>query len=580
MPGTLESPPATAVPPMTTTAIDVEQIFRAHVERRAAGEAGEQVAATRRQHGAEDVGDEPGAIDRDARHPGGPHASGRSPRSSGRRWSFRAGTRRRATRSRAMIATLGTPQRARRGEVGEEGRRLDAQAAVGPDRGRLHDEAHRQRGDDRRDAQRLDERVVADADADADQDRDDKARQRSWPFSTSISFSATVPASVMVAGTERSILPGPSVMTNIWPMPTMIEKAAKVKAACDGPSGAGAAGEQRSSTSQTANAAKHDQIHGLRESPATAHRRFSRFSRRLRKSRSAEHDDQDRALRPDLPVGRDPQEGQERAGKRQRQRADDGTDRRHAAADELAAAEDDAGNRQQRVAKRDIGIRRGREADERNAGRHGEEAGRGRRPRRAWRRPTSPPARPSAALPPTPRISTPSDERITTKMGDEGDDDARDDRHRHERRLRPSSASAPTPAPCRRATAAASTASPPQTKLMPSVTTIDGRLRRWMTTPSTAVDRDGAERGSARPAAASTAGRSPVTQATKLTKVPIDRSRSLTVMISICAIGRERDRHREIEQQVEPDVAHGARLHVEDGAEQHRERQRRQPNPP
>ena len=51
------------------------------------------------------------------------------------------------------------------------------------------------------------------------------------PFSTFISFSATVPASVIVAGTERSMFPGPSVMTNIWPIPTMIEKAAKVSAA-------------------------------------------------------------------------------------------------------------------------------------------------------------------------------------------------------------------------------------------------------------------------------------------------------------------------------------------------------------
>ncbi len=31
-----------------------------------------------------------------------------------------------------------------------------------------------------------------------------------------------------------------------------------------------------------------------------------------------------------------------------------------------------------------------------------------------------------------------------------------------------------------------STASPPQTKLMPSVTTMEGRLRRWMITPSPA----------------------------------------------------------------------------------------------
>jgi hypothetical protein len=44
-------------------------------------------------------------------------------------------------------------------------------------------------------------------------------------------LSETVPASVMVAGIERSMLPGPRVITNIWPRPTITEKAAKVSAA-------------------------------------------------------------------------------------------------------------------------------------------------------------------------------------------------------------------------------------------------------------------------------------------------------------------------------------------------------------
>ena len=50
----------------------------------------------------------------------------------------------------------------------------------------------------------------------------------SW---VSISFIATEPARVMVAGIERSTLPGPRVKTNIWPMPTMTKKVAKVSAA-------------------------------------------------------------------------------------------------------------------------------------------------------------------------------------------------------------------------------------------------------------------------------------------------------------------------------------------------------------
>jgi hypothetical protein len=46
-----------------------------------------------------------------------------------------------------------------------------------------------------------------------------------------MSFIETAPASVMVAGIERSTLPGPSVMTNIWPMPTITKNVAKVSAA-------------------------------------------------------------------------------------------------------------------------------------------------------------------------------------------------------------------------------------------------------------------------------------------------------------------------------------------------------------
>ena len=52
-----------------------------------------------------------------------------------------------------------------------------------------------------------------------------------------------------------------------------------------------------------------------------------------------------------------------------------GADRRDAAADELAAAEDDAGDRQQRVAVADIGVGRGGDADQRHAGKHAEHPG-------------------------------------------------------------------------------------------------------------------------------------------------------------------------------------------------------------
>ena len=66
----------------------------------------------------------------------------------------------------------------------------------------------------------------------------------------------------MVAGTERSILPGPSVMTNIWPMPTMIEKAAKVSAAWLSPSVL-APPVTMIVANQTTKAAIHDQIQGF-----------------------------------------------------------------------------------------------------------------------------------------------------------------------------------------------------------------------------------------------------------------------------------------------------------------------------
>ena len=40
----------------------------------------------------------------------------------------------------------------------------------------------------------------------------------SW---VSMTLVATAPASVIVAGIDRSTLPGPSVITNIWPRPTI-----------------------------------------------------------------------------------------------------------------------------------------------------------------------------------------------------------------------------------------------------------------------------------------------------------------------------------------------------------------------
>ncbi len=49
-------------------------------------------------------------------------------------------------------------------------------------------------------------------------------------FCSAMIFMATVPESVIVAGIERSTLPGPRVMTNICPMATITKNVAKVNA--------------------------------------------------------------------------------------------------------------------------------------------------------------------------------------------------------------------------------------------------------------------------------------------------------------------------------------------------------------
>ena len=51
-----------------------QQVFRPHVQRRAAREAGQQKAAERRQHRAQDIGDKARAIDRNAGHARGGQA--------------------------------------------------------------------------------------------------------------------------------------------------------------------------------------------------------------------------------------------------------------------------------------------------------------------------------------------------------------------------------------------------------------------------------------------------------------------------------------------------------------------------
>ena len=115
-------------------------------------------------------------------------------------------------------------------------------------------------------------------------------------------FIATEPASVMVAGIDRSTLPGPSVMTNIWPMPTMTKKVAKVSAAV--------ISSPPPWPRVKAMVASPDE-EGRDEGPepglarAGGGARSSPLLHAVDDGAQRQHDDQDRALRADLPVGRD-----------------------------------------------------------------------------------------------------------------------------------------------------------------------------------------------------------------------------------------------------------------------------------
>ncbi len=109
---------------------------------------------------------------------------------------------------------------------------------------------------------------------------------------------------------------------------------------------------------------------------------------------AGEHQEQDRPLRADLPGRRHLQEAQQRAGQRERQRADHGADGRDDAAGEAAAAEDHRADAEQRVGRRDIGLAGGGERRS-GSGRPGRRcgAGGGIDGARGSPAPTSPPAR-------------------------------------------------------------------------------------------------------------------------------------------------------------------------------------------
>ena len=160
------------------------------------------------------------------------------------------------------------------------------------------------------------------------------------------------------------------------------------------------------------------------------------------------------------------------------------------------------------------------------------------------------------------------------EMGDERDDDRGDDRERHEGRLQAHEA------------CSQSGALPPGLRQqedgepLPDEAHAEGDDDRRQIAKideraeQAGVDADRARAGRAMPSERRRrAARSAVTQPTKPTKVPIERSRSLTVMTNIWAIGRERDRDRQIEHQVEAEIAHRPRIEPGDGDQDQRQRQ-------
>ncbi len=266
---------------------------------------------------------------------------------------------------------------------------------IRPDRGGLHDEAHGKRRDDRRNAQRLDERVIAEADDEADDDDDKKARQDHAVFDIhklqrhrAGKRHGGGNREIDVAGTKRDDehLADPDDDRKGREGERGLRQAERAGAECH---------HDRQEPDDKGGKPGPDP--GFAEKAQEGdHRRFSRFSRRFSIRRSASTM---MRIAPCAPIC---QSGEMRRKDRNEPAsvsvsapitAPIGRD---AAADELAATEDHAGDRQQRVAQRDISIGRGGQADEGDAGKNREKAGKAHRRRRAPRQSTSRRARQSA----------------------------------------------------------------------------------------------------------------------------------------------------------------------------------------
>nr|GFA78297.1 hypothetical protein [Tanacetum cinerariifolium] len=221
----------------------------------------------------------------------------------------------------------------------------------------------------------------------------------SWP---SMSFMPSAPLRAMLAGIDRSMLPGPVLMTNIWPMPTIAKN--------------------------VENASAPDSNAPAPCPPVNT----STIDRRTQR----QHENQNRALGADLPVRRDADERQQRAGQYQRQRAQHGADGRHAPADEFTATQNHSGDRQQRVAQRHIGVCRRRQSHQKQPRQHTEAARHGvHRHFDAQQRPARLGNRQRVA--PGPAQDHAHGRAHQEKMHGNPQHDARDDRQRDQRRLDP-----------------------------------------------------------------------------------------------------------------------------------------------
>ena len=208
IPGTLPLPPATEVPPMTTTAMEASRNC-SPILRAAPPEKPDKRYRTAGQHGADEIGDEADALHLDA--------------GKIRRARIPADRQHGAAIDRAMQHHAMTDEKRhddgqhrdaaelRRGEIRQHWRRLYPHPAAICDRRRLHEETRGQRRDDRRNAQQQDQPVIEDADV-WPRPAPPRCRGSCRP-NPRPSPSSPPPDSVMVAGMDRSTLPGPSVMT-------------------------------------------------------------------------------------------------------------------------------------------------------------------------------------------------------------------------------------------------------------------------------------------------------------------------------------------------------------------------------